>query len=122
VPTIESFPSVIRCSSGKLVCCPRDGIQARRIVMGSSDISIRHLHLSTIIRFPTAAVLDAATSVKYGVVTLENHSVIGGIGSATAEVLAENGVGKKLIRLGLHWLLCSWSKLPVSASRVQDGC
>jgi transketolase len=81
--------------------CTQDGIQARRIVMESSDISIRHLHLSTIIPFPTAAVLDAATSVKYGVVTLENHSIIGGIGSATAEVLAENGVGKKLIRLGL---------------------
>lgn len=80
--------------------CTEDAIRAREMIQ-SSGISIRHLHLSTIVPFATAVVLDAASSVKYGVITLENHSIIGGIGSATAEVLAEHGVGKPLIRLGL---------------------
>ena len=36
------------------------------------------------------------------VVTLENHSVIGGLGSVVAEALAEAGPGVKLCRLGLQ--------------------
>ena len=32
---------------------------------------------------------------------MENHSVVGGIGSATAEALAEAGIGKPLVRLGV---------------------
>jgi transketolase len=79
--------------------CTEDAIRARRAI--NSSVSIKHLHLSTIVPFPRYAVLDAATAVKFGVITLENHSILGGIGSSTAEVLAENGVGKKLIRLGL---------------------
>ena len=39
--------------------------------------------------------------VKHGLITMENHSVIGGVGSATAEVLAEHAVAKPLIRLGV---------------------
>lgn len=35
------------------------------------------------------------------VVTVEDHSIIGGLGSAIAELMAEAGTGKKLIRLGL---------------------
>ena len=35
--------------------------------------------------------------------TLENHTVVGGLGSATAEVMAEAGLaGKRLLRLGLR--------------------
>ena len=34
--------------------------------------------------------------------TLENHTIIGGLGSAVAEVMAENGVGTRLVRLGLR--------------------
>jgi len=33
---------------------------------------------------------------------MENHSVIGGLGSATAELMAEGGIGKKLVRLGIQ--------------------
>lgn len=34
------------------------------------------------------------------VVTIEEHSIIGGLGSAVAEVMAEDGCGARLIRLG----------------------
>jgi deoxyxylulose-5-phosphate synthase len=48
----------------------------------------------------TATVLSVATSAK-AVVTAENHSVIGGLGSAVAETLAEAGLGRPLRRVGL---------------------
>jgi transketolase len=37
-----------------------------------------------------------------GVVTAENHSVIGGLGSAIAEVMAEEGLGVPLRRMGVQ--------------------
>jgi transketolase len=37
-----------------------------------------------------------------GVVTVENHSIVGGLGSAVSETLAEAGMGRPLRRLGLQ--------------------
>jgi transketolase len=48
-----------------------------------------------------ATVLDAARGTK-AVVTAENHSIIGGLGSAVAEALAEAGLGRPLRRIGLR--------------------
>jgi transketolase len=36
------------------------------------------------------------------VVTAEDHQITGGLGSAVAEALAEAGVGRKLLRIGLR--------------------
>ena len=33
---------------------------------------------------------------------MENHLITGGLGSATAELIAEHGIGKKLFRIGLR--------------------
>lgn len=66
-----------------------------------AGVSIRHLHLHTIKPFDAKALLDHIGSVKKGVITLENHVIAGGIGSLVAETMADAGVGKKLIRLGL---------------------
>ena len=46
-------------------------------------------------------VLTAATSAKV-VITAENHSIIGALGSAVAEALAEAGLGRPLRRVGLQ--------------------
>jgi transketolase len=48
-----------------------------------------------------ATVADVAGSAKV-VVTAENHTVIGGLGSAVAEALAEAGLGRPLRRVGLR--------------------
>lgn len=45
-------------------------------------------------------VCQAAYEAKL-VITLEEHSIYGGLGSAVAEVMAENGVPARLIRMGL---------------------
>jgi len=64
-------------------------------------VSVRHLSVSTLKPFRDPKVLDALHRARYGVITLENHSILGGLGSAAAEMMAEAGIGKKLVRLGL---------------------
>lgn len=72
-----------------------------RGALEKAGVSIRHLHLNTIKPFDEQALLDHLSSVKSGVITLENHVVTGGIGSLVAEVIADNGLAKRLVRLGL---------------------
>lgn len=94
-------------SSGTDVLIVTSGIATEEAMRARSafareGISVRHLHLNTIKPFNAEALLDHIHSVRYGVVTLENHVTEGGIGSLVAEVMADNGVGKKLVRLGLR--------------------
>ncbi len=65
-------------------------------------VSLTHLHISTLKPFSDPQVLEAAEKARYGVITIENHSVISGLGTATAELLAEAGICKRLIRLGIQ--------------------
>jgi transketolase len=60
-----------------------------------------------VVNVPVIKPLDEATvrSAAAGagiVVTAENHSVIGGLGSAVAETIAEAGLGRPLRRIGLR--------------------
>ncbi len=65
-------------------------------------VSVSHLHVSTLKPFDDAQLLEQIDSTRYGAISIENHSIIGGLGSALAEQLAEQGLGKRLIRLGLR--------------------
>jgi transketolase len=61
----------------------------------------------TVVNAPVFKPLDAATIVAKArqsriVVTAENHTVIGGLGSAVAEALAEAGVSTRLRRVGVR--------------------
>ena len=49
----------------------------------------------------SATVLSAAAGARLAV-TAENHSIIGGLGSAVAETIAEAGLGRPLRRVGLR--------------------
>jgi transketolase len=64
-------------------------------------VSVQHLHISTLKPFTDPQVIESLKSNKHGVITMENHSVIGGLGSAVADLMAEHGIGKKLIKIGL---------------------
>ncbi len=61
---------------------------------------------ASVVNVPVIKPLDRATiarvaSAAKAVVTAENHSIIGGLGSAVAEVLAEDGLSCKLRRVGI---------------------
>jgi len=80
--------------------CTEEAMRATR-VLGERGISIKHLHVSTHKPFTDPHIESAVSQPKYGVITMENHTIIGGLGSEVAEVMAEVGSGKKLVRIGL---------------------
>jgi transketolase len=80
------------------------GIMVERAVSAAAlleqrGISARVLNMSTIKPFDGDSVIKAAEETA-GIVTAEDHSIIGGLGSAVAEVLAEAGIGR-LRRIGI---------------------
>lgn len=81
--------------------CTEEAMRATK-VLEQRGVSIKHMHVSTHKPFTDPSILSAAEQPKYGVITMENHTIIGGLGSEVAEVMAENGVGKKLARIGLQ--------------------
>ena len=58
------------------------------------------LHMSTIKPFDSAAVVENARKCPR-VITLENHTVVGGLGSAVCEALCLGGVSIKLTKIGI---------------------
>jgi len=81
--------------------CTEEAINAVKFLQ-EKGLSVQHMHISTLKPFSDPAVLDSLKKVKYGAVTIENHTVIGGLGTCVAEVIAENGLNVKLLKLGLQ--------------------
>ncbi len=71
---------------------------ARQLALAGIDV--RLLQMTTIKPVDCDAILAAASETG-AIVTIEDHSVIGGLGSAVAEVLAEHGAPIPFRRLGL---------------------
>lgn len=67
-----------------------------------AGVDVGHLHISTLKPFTDDVVLAALRNARRGVLTVENHSVIGGLGSAVAEVMARNRITAPLRTLGLQ--------------------
>lgn len=66
------------------------------------NVSVRHLHISTLKPFDDPSVLDALQKTRKGVITLENHLTVGGLGSAVSETMTDHGIGVPLTRMGLN--------------------
>ena len=81
--------------------CTEEAMRAVRLLK-EKGVSVQHLHVSTIRPFTDPQIAEALKKVKYGAITFENHLTIGGLGSAVSEVIAENGLGTKLLRLGIQ--------------------
>ena len=80
--------------------CTEEVMRATQ-ALGDRGISLRHLHISTLKPFDDPTVVEAIQAARLGVITIENHTIIGGLGSAVAELMAEAGLPKRLVRLGL---------------------
>lgn len=76
-----------------------EAIKAKR-ELEKQNIHIRVIDMHTIKPIDKEVILKAARETKK-LITIEDHNVIGGLGSAVAEVLAEEEP-KKLIRLGIQ--------------------
>lgn len=69
--------------------------------LNAAGRSIGMIDMATVKPLDRDAVLAAAERSKL-LMTIEEHNVLGGLGSAVAEVLADEGIGKRLIRHGIQ--------------------
>jgi len=67
--------------------------------LGASGIDAGVLHVHTIKPLDESAILAAASGSRL-LVTIEEHTLIGGLGGAVAEILADRGASVPLLRLG----------------------
>ncbi|NLM06039.1 MAG: transketolase family protein [Tissierellia bacterium] len=68
-------------------------------ILKEKGISARVINFSTIKPIDTGAIIKAAKETR-GIITAEEHNIIGGLGSAVAEVLSEN-YPTRLKRIGV---------------------
>ena len=80
---------------GHMVAAAMDAAAALR----GQGVQARVLNMASLKPLDDEAVATAADACRL-VVTIEEHSIIGGLGSAVAEILAERGGSPRLLRLG----------------------
>ncbi len=76
------------------------GISAAE-TLAAAGVSVSVTNVPVIKPLDADSVIRAVSGVS-AVITAENHSVIGGLGSAVAETIAEAGLGRPLRRIGLR--------------------
>ncbi len=81
--------------------CTEEALRAIR-VLKKRGLSVQHMHISTLKPFSDPLVLESLKKVKFGAVTMENHVTIGGLGTAVADMIAENGLAVKLKKVGIQ--------------------
>lgn len=81
------------------------GVELSRKLSTLHGISAKHLHVSTIKPIDKYVIAEYAKTVKW-IFTIEEHNVIGGLGSAVAEICSEIGIAK-LHRFGILDHYCS---------------
>ena len=100
----------IALRDGKDVAVFAIGITVSRALAAAEElekegIRCRVVNMHTLKPLDRKMVIAAATGVK-GVITVEDHNIYGGLGSAVAEVLAEEKLGP-LKRIGIPDLFCT---------------
>ncbi len=95
---ITSGKDITLLSSG---ICTAESMAAVEYLQ-TQGVGVDHFHISTLKPFGDEAVVESAGRSRYGVVTFENHSTFGGLGTATAELLARHGVAARLVPMGIE--------------------
>ncbi len=80
--------------------CTEEALRAAKAIE-EKGISVHHRHVSTLKPFHDEEIMKAIEKSRYGVITMENHTIVGGLGTIVAELMAEAGMGKKLVRIGI---------------------
>ncbi len=74
--------------------------EAARVLKEEDGLSVRVINLHTIKPLDEAAILRAVTETRR-IITFEDHSVIGGLGTAVADVIAASGKGCAFEKVGI---------------------
>jgi transketolase len=76
------------------------GIMVHRALEASKNSDVTVINISTIKPIDKETIINY-TKKSSKVITCEDHNIIGGLGSAVAEVLAEENINTKLVRIGI---------------------
>lgn len=97
VRTLSRGEDITIFSSG---ICTEQVVRARQ-VLEASGVGVNHVHVSTLKPFDDPTVDDAIRAAGTRVYSVENHSVIGGLGAAVAERMAGLGHVAPHTRIGI---------------------
>ncbi len=81
--------------------CTEESMRATGLLK-STGVSISHFHVTTLKPFNDMEIMDAIAGSAYGVITMENHTVTGGLGTIIAERMAELCINKRLLKIGIN--------------------
>lgn len=80
------------------------GIKASEVLRNKHNLSIRVIHCASLKPFDKEIIVKAACETG-NIVTVEEHSIIGGLGGAVSEIVAEIGKGR-VRRIGINDHFC----------------
>lgn len=95
--TLDDPADIVVLTSGILTEEALRAVPALR----AAGITVTHLHVSTLKPFTDPTVHRALKAASGAIVTMENHLITGGLGSAVAETMAESGISVPLHRIGI---------------------
>jgi transketolase len=92
--------TVIACGS-----CVNEAVQAAKLLDAEDHIKVRVINMHTIKPLDEEVIRKAVQETRR-IITVEDHNIIGGLGSAAAEVIAGCGKGCAFQRLGIPDVFC----------------
>jgi len=81
-------------------CVLGDVVEASREITRNSDYNVRVINIPTLKPIDEEIIIESAKTSEY-LFTVEDHSIIGGLGSAVSEVLTDK-YPKRVTRIGLN--------------------
>ena len=91
-----------------LICCGVTVLQAAeaaKFLKDQDDLSVRVINMHTIKPIDEAAIISALTETRR-IITFEDHNVLGGLGSAVADVIASSGKACAFEKVGIPDCFC----------------
>jgi len=112
VPVIFDNNYIFKLGKGNLLQTGEDvsiianGIMVARALAAAEElekegISVEVIEMASVKPLDEELIINTAQKTKV-VITCEEHSIIGGLGSAVAEVMAGKAIGKPLVMVGIH--------------------
>ena len=105
--TVEEGSDITFITSGTMV---EPALEARKTLL-KHGIKARVIDMHTIKPLDEKLVIKCAKETN-AIITAEEHSIIGGLGAAVAEVLAENSTSIKFLRMGIKDVFCESGSPP----------
>lgn len=87
--------TIIACGS-----CVFQAVEAAKMLKFDDGLSVRVINMHTIKPIDREAILKAVMETRR-IITVEDHTTVGGLGSAVAEVVVESGKSCAFLKLGI---------------------